>query len=637
LILPIPPGTDDAALATALESANLPALLPALVQLTGDVGLLARFGRRIPGFKGDEGVGISDEHAREIRALALRALRDLRDGRGAPAAPLSDAAFCAALSWCAGEEIAAEYLPLAREEACFDGRDLRAFTWSKRPAPEALAEFRVGIIGAGLGGLCTAIRLEQAGIPYTIFEKNESVGGTWFENHYPGLRVDVANHFYSYSFEPNPEWSDFYARRDELQAYVERCASKYRVRPHIRFETEVIGARWDEPQARWKLRLRGPGGREQADEVHALVSAVGMLSRPSDPDIAGLASFAGSRVHSARWDDALDLTGRTVAVIGTGASAMQIVPTIADRVERLRVFQREPHWALPNPNYHRTVDAGKKWLLRHLPGYAGWYRFLLFWGNGDRLYGSFCIDPAWERPDSINRANDGLRRLMTSYIEEQTGGDRELIRKTVPTYPPLGKRILQDNGWYRTLTRENVELVTTPIREVTRDAIVTRDDVAHRTDVIVLATGYHPNKFLWPMEITGRSGTRLHDVWGEDPRAYLGITMPDFPNLFCLYGPNTNPVVGSVIFMLECQAGYITACLRELLERGLRSLECRRDVHDAYNERVDAQHERMVWRHPRVHSYYNNAKGRVTTNVPWRLLDYWKLTREPDLADFIGR
>jgi 4-hydroxyacetophenone monooxygenase len=316
---------------------------------------------------------------------------------------------------------------------------------------------------------------------------------------------------------------------------------------------------------------------------------------------------------------------------------MQIVPTIAEQVERLLVFQRDPHWALPNPNYHRTVDAGKKWLLRHLPFYVGWYRFLLFWGNGDRLYGSFRIDPNWPRQDSINRANDSLRKVMTEHIAREVRGDPELMRKTVPGYPPLGKRILQDNGWYRTLTRDNVELITEPIREIARDAIVTGEGRAHPVDVIVLATGYHPNKFLWPMEIAGRSGARLHDVWGENPRAHLGITIPDYPNLFCLYGPNTNPVVGSVIFMLECQAGYIAACLRELLERGHRSLEVRRDVHDAYNLRVDAEHEKLVWRHPRVHSYYNNSQGRVTTNVPWRLFEYWRLTRAPDLSDFIAR
>jgi len=634
---PIPATVDDVALARMLKLANLPALLPALVHGTGATDLLSRFGTRLPGFKGDEGQGIAEEQAREIRSLACDWLGELRDGERELAPQPSDAALLEMMSWCAGERVDPDYVALVREESNFDGSDPRRFGWRQRPPAERLAAFRVGIIGAGLGGLCIAIRLEQAGIPYVIFEKNDEVGGTWYENHYPGLRVDVANHFYSYSFEPDPEWSDFYARRDELQAYVRRCATKYGVRPKVRFATEVMAARWDDTLSRWELRLRGPDGGEQRERVDALVSAVGMLSRPNTPNIPGLTRFAGPALHSARWDDRLELDGKRVAVIGAGASAMQIVPSIAECVSHLTVLQREPHWALPNPKYHRRVEPGEKWLFRHVPYYCSWYRFLLFWANSDRLYGSFCIDPDWPRPDSINRANHSLRVLMTEHIRREVGGDPELMRKTVPSYPPLGKRILQDNGWYRTLTRPNVELVSEPIREIRRHAIATADGREHPADVLVLATGYHPNKYLWPMEITGRSGVRLAERWGDDPRAYLGITIPDYPNLFCLYGPNTNPVAGSVILMLECQASYVAACLRELLERGLRSLECRSDVHDAYNERVDAQHERMVWRHPRVHSYYNNSRGRVTTNVPWRMLDYWKLVRDPDLADFIPR
>ena len=224
--------------------------------------------------------------------------------------------------------------------------------------------------------------------------------------------------------------------------------------------------------------------------------------------------------------------------------------------------------------------------------------------------------------------------MMTEHIRRELGGDEALVAKVLPDYPAMGKRILQDNGWYRTLLRENVELVNDGIERITEKGVRTKDGREHPLDALVLATGYHPNKFLWPMQITGRAGTVLGDVWGEDPRAYLGITMPMFPNLFCIYGPNTNPLVGSVIFMLECQVMYIVKSIAALIERDLRAIECRRDVHDAYNERVDRAHEGLVWRHPKVHSYYNNSKGRVTTNSPWNLLEYWQLTREPDLGDY---
>ena len=317
---------------------------------------------------------------------------------------------------------------------------------------------------------------------------------------------------------------------------------------------------------------------------------------------------------------------------------MQIVPAIAPEVDHLTIFQRGRHWALPNPRYHRKVAAEEGWLFRHVPFYGAWYRFLLMWTVADRNAPAFMRDPEWEatHPASISRANDKRRALMTAYIESELEGRPDLVEKVVPDYPAMGKRILQDNGWYRTLRRDNVDLVEDRIRCVTPAGVVTDDGREHPLDVLVLATGFHPNKFLWPMEI--RSGERtLHEVWGDDPRAYLGITMPGFPNLFCLYGPNTNPLVGSVVFMLECQVNYVVQCLMAMVESDLLSIECRKDVHDEYNERVDAAHEGLVWRHPKVHSYYNNERGRVTTNCPWTLLDYWRMTRQPDLDDFVVR
>ena len=342
--------------------------------------------------------------------------------------------------------------------------------------------------------------------------------------------------------------------------------------------------------------------------------------------------------HATYWDHDIDLGGKRVGVVGTGASSMQIVPAVAPAVDHLTIFQRGRHWALPNPRYHRKVAAEEGWLFRNVPFYGAWYRFLLMWTVADRNAAAFTRDPEWEatHPASISRANDKRRALMTSYIEAELEGRPELIEKVVPDYPAMGKRILQDNGWYRTLRRDNVELVEEPIRRVTPGGVLTADGREHPLDVLVLATGFHPNKYLWPMEIRGR-GETLHEVWGDDPRAYLGITMPGFPNLFCLYGPNTNPLVGSVIFMLECQVHYVVQCLMAMVEADLVSIECRRDVHDDYNERVDAAHEGLVWRHPKVHSYYNNDRGRVTTNCPWTLLDYWQMTKRPDLGDFVVR
>ena len=631
---------DDATLAEMLESANLPALLPAIAQLTGDTSLLSRFPPPSTPMMGAVDGNLAPEDQAAIRELAFEALRAYRDGDGRlpPLPPVED--LSEMMNWCAGESLPPEYVPLAIEEAALDHPDPRRFEWNERPDPAALRDFRVAIVGAGFGGVLAAIRLEQAGIPYTVFEKNDAFGGTWYENSYPDLRVDVPNHFYSYSFEPNPDWSDYFSRRDELKQYIDACARKHGIERNVRFRTEVVEAVYDEPDALWRVRVRDSDGREETLAANAVISAVGMLNRPQYPDIEGLESFEGPCFHSSRWRHDVEFAGKRVGVVGTGASAMQFVPRLAETVSHLTVFQRAAHWASYNASYRRTVSDGFKWLLRHVPYYHSWYRFLLFWAGADRAYPIFLIDPDWHDPDnSTGPLNDGFRRAAIRHIEEQLGGDPELLGKCVPNYPPLGKRPLLDNGWYRTLVRENVSLVTEGIREVTPRGVATVDGAEQPLDVLVLATGFHAGKFLWPMKIVGRDGVVLHDRWdrGENPRAYLGISMPDFPNLFCMYGPNTNPVVGSVIFMLECQTNYIMGCLRALIENGHRTLECRRDVHDEYNERLDAALEKMVWRHPRVRSYYNNGAGRVITNVPWKMHDYWAMTRTPNLADYETR
>jgi 4-hydroxyacetophenone monooxygenase len=462
------------------------------------------------------------------------------------------------------------------------------------------------------------------------------VGGTWFENTYPGCRVDVANHFYCFSFEPNHEWSEFFCQRAELQDYFERCADRYGVREHIRFDTEVVSARYDERTAQWSVTLRAKHGPEEEITAHALISAVGQLNRPKIPELPGLDGFRRAAFHSAAWDHDVRLSGRRVAVIGSGASALQLVPEVAKEAAHLCVFQRSPAWMVPNPNYHSAVSEGKKWLLAHVPFYARWYRFLLFWPGSDGLMPSLEVDPSWPHPErSVNALNEQMRILFTSYMQQQVQ-DPELLEKVVPRYPPFIKRMLQDNGsWLQALQRENVELVTDPIAEIAPDAIVCRDGTRHPVDAIVFATGFHASRFLWPMQITGRGGVELGRLWGEDPKAYLGVTVPGFPNLFCLYGPGTNLAhAGSIIFHSECQVRYVMGCLEALLERGQRAMECKPKVCDGFQQRLEERLAQLVWSHPGSGSWYKNSEGRVVTTSPWRLVDYWRWTREPDLADY---
>jgi 4-hydroxyacetophenone monooxygenase len=349
-------------------------------------------------------------------------------------------------------------------------------------------------------------------------------------------------------------------------------------------------------------------------------------------------SFGGTAVHTAQWSDEIDVTGKRVALIGTGASGMQIAPTIAPDVERLTIFQRSPNWIRTRPRYHETVSDGKKWALEHIPFYRAWYRFQLFWANSDALHAALQKDPAWDKPElSLSKLNNELREEWTTYFTNKAGHDTELLRKVLPDYPPFGKRPLLDNNWFEMLERDNVTLVVDPVARVTPTSVVTKDGSEYSADMIVFATGFQASRMLFPIDIRGRSGRSLREVWGDNnPRAYLGMTVPDYPNFFILYGPNTNlGHGGSVIFHLEIQVRYVMKCLQLLAERGHRTLECRQEVHDAYNERVDAAHDRMVWTHPGVNNWYKNREGRVTTNSPWRIVDYWSMARQPNPQDFL--
>jgi 4-hydroxyacetophenone monooxygenase len=368
-----------------------------------------------------------------------------------------------------------------------------------------------------------------------------------------------------------------------------------------------------------------------------VITAVGQLSRPRLPDIKGIESFKGQSFHSATWDHSVDLKGKRVAVIGTGASAFQFVPEIAPVVGHLTVFQRNAPWLGPTPNYHDKVSDGKKWLLKHVPSYAKWYRFWLWWMLTDGIYEFVKSDPDWTaRKDSVGAQNDMLREMLSQYTISQLEGRPDLQAAAVPSYPPGGKRSVRDNGvWLAALKRPNVETVTDGIAEITPTGLKTRDGRTFDVDVIIYGTGFTASQFLEPMKFKGKGGVDLHEQWNGDARAYLGITVPNFPNLFIMYGPNTNIVVnGSIIFFSECEIRYIQGLIELLLKSNASAIEVKKDVHDVFNDKVDAMNRQMAWGAPQVTSWYKNAKGRVSQNWPWPLVDYWNATRAPNPNDY---
>jgi len=488
-----------------------------------------------------------------------------------------------------------------------------------------------------MSGLVAAHRLGQAGIDYVVLEKDPDVGGTWFENTYPGCRVDVPNHFYSYSFAQTGEWPGFFSTQEALLDYFRACADEFGIRPHIRFETEVVQATWDEDRQQWHLLTRRPDGTTAQEHADAVVSAVGQLNRPSWPDIPGRDTFEGESFHSAQWRHDLDLAGKRVAIIGTGASAAQFIPRVAEQAAELEVFQRTPPWLIPTPNYHDELPEGLRWVLRHVPDYARWDRLWLFWRTHEGLLPAAVVDPEWpEQHQSVSMLNEFLRQLLLAYYEAEFP-DPVLYEKVVPTYPPLAKRIVRDNGiWAKTWARPNTHLVTDPIAGITPKGIRTADGIEHQADVLIYGTGFQASNFLTPMKVVGRGGVDLHERWDGEARAYLGLTIPGFPNLFLMYGPNTNIVInGSIIYFSELEARYITESMRLLLATGRRSMDCRPEVHDAYNQTIDEANRRMAWGVSTVHTWYKNASGRVSQNWPHSLLEYWERTREPDPDDYL--
>jgi len=634
----LPITDDDAAIAAALEDVSIPTLLCSMVHLTGDPSWI-RSDIRPAGIFLNEFQGfMSPDDQAEARRRALAAIIEFRDGGGVlPPDPSPDVVH-EMMNFLACEEVPAEYLPMMLDELGFAEADTRTIDWSGVDEV-AKSEFGVVVIGAGMSGILAGIRLSEAGIGFTIVEKNDGVGGTWYENRYPGARVDVGNHFYCYSFEPSDHWTEFFSQQPELQAYFERVMKNHGLEANIRFSTEVTGAVWDDDSATWAVSIRNPDGTDEVLPARAVISAVGQLNRPKIPEFEGLDTFEGSTMHSARWDDTVDLDGRRVAVVGAGASGFQLVPAIAERVGHLTVFQRTAQWMFPNPHYHEAVGDGIRWAIRHLPSYGRWYRFLIFWPacDGGGLAAA-RVDPDWEGgSESVSEVNDLARMMFAGWITEQVGDDPELLAKVIPDYPATGKRTLQDNGsWLQALKRDDVDLVRTPIERFVSDGIIDVDGVHHPADVVIFATGFHANRFLWPMEIVGRTGVSLNEHWDGKPSAHLGITVPEFPNLFCLYGPGTNLASGgSLIFHSECEIRYIEGCLKHLIETGARAIEPTSAARDDWFERSQAELKTMVWSHDSIdHSFYKADDGHIYGLSPWRLIDFWTWTREPDLADF---
>jgi cation diffusion facilitator CzcD-associated flavoprotein CzcO len=473
------------------------------------------------------------------------------------------------------------------------------------------------IVGAGFGGIGLGIRLKLVGIDsFTILERAEGIGGVWRDNSYPGLTCDIPSHLYSFSFEPKHDWSRRFPAREEILGYLERCVTKYGLGRHLRLETEVADASFDEDRGKWRIRTTDG----ETIEADVFVCATGQLSRPATAELPGLERFEGPSFHSGRWDHDVDLAGKRVAVVGTGASAIQFVPEIAPKVERLHLFQRSAPWVIGKPD--RPYSAPERRLYQRFPLIQAASRA---WDYV--FYEMFVL--AFSRMQFLMRPFEALtRRRLRREV-----ADPELRDKLTPDYAMGCKRILISDDWYPTLQRPNVEVVSDAIASVEPDRIVTGDGVERPVDAIILATGFRSTEFLAPMTITGRGGRDLNEVWREGPEAYLGLTVSGFPNLFILYGPNTNLGVGSIIYMLECQIAYVLDAIRELGRAGARYVDLRPEIQRAFNAEIQRRLENTVWQ-AGCSNWYRTESGRITNNWPGLTLEYRRRTRRMDLNDY---
>jgi 4-hydroxyacetophenone monooxygenase len=631
----------DETIEDAVRFADPMILRGLLYQLTGDASVAATEVRsRVLGLA--EAMVLA--HASDAELLQTKAaelLKSLRDSGAGDVGVGSLDRLPTSLSLACGEEIPAADVELWVEQVALDPW-ARALTWRKEPAPERLQEFSVVVIGAGGGGLGAAVYLERAGVPYVVVEKNTGVGGTWFENRYPGARVDTPSRAYTHTFGAGFEYPNPFCAQVENEKYFNWIADEFGVRDHIEFETEVKSVIWDEDAKVWEISAVGPTG-PRTWRANAVISGVGFLARPNVPNIEGLAEFEGPVFHTARWPSDLDLSDKRVAVIGSGCTSYQMVPELAEMAGHTYLFQRTPNWCFDVPGYRSPYPPQVNWLDRNLPYFNNFARFRSCWLSGpEKLGAAFNADPAFQDPHARSAANKRARDARLEFMQRKFVDHPELMEAMLPVAPPFSSRpVLVDSEYsvYDALLRDDCDLVTEGIRRIKQDAIELEGGRECRVDVIVLATGFKANDFLWPMEVRGRDGQLIEQLWEKDgARAYLGTMLPGFPNLFMIYGPNTNATGGLGTFDFEEMViRFALQCIEHLITEDKQAVDVSVDAYWRYNDELDRHEALKIYTDPRADNYYKNEHGRSAANSPFDIRQMWAWLRSPhDPADRTG-
>jgi 4-hydroxyacetophenone monooxygenase len=619
----------DAEIEDAVTYADPVVLRGVLYQLTEDPELIGMETRRtLIGYL-ERPVLADDEDVKRVRCKAADFLKSCRD-TGVTTMDIGPRErLRKSLALMRSAEISDDALTQYSEEMGLDPWS-RALKWRSPPDPERLANFSVVVVGAGMGGLNAAMQLQRAGIPFTVLEKNAGVGGTWHENRYPGARVDTLSRMYTHTFGVDFPYPYAFCPWTENQKYFDWVADHFDVRRHIQFETEVRSLNWDEAASKWEIRYVEKSGEERVLRANAVFTAVGFLNRARLPDIEGRETFAGGSWHTSRWPEGVDLKDKRVAVIGTGCSGYQMIPELALEVKELTVFQRTPQWLFPTRGYRSPFPPQVNWLDRNLPFYTN---FLRLGGGVDKSFIEVTtIDPDFDDPYAISAGNKRAWDVAVGFLKQKFA-DPKMVEAMTPPHPPWSARPVAVDPEYSVLDalqKEHVTLVTEGIRRITPSGIETKDGRQIDVDIIVYATGFHATEYLFPMTVTGRDGLTTQALWAEEgARAYRGCMIPGFPNLWTIYGPNTNAGLAAASFH-EMVVYYALQCIEKLILEDKSTIEVRDEPYIEYNKLVDDGNRTKSWADPRAANYYWTKYGRSATQNPFTGQEMWSYLHYPD-------
>ncbi|CAG9996236.1 unnamed protein product [Clonostachys byssicola] len=625
---------DEDFIRAAIAKSNLNALRLALLQVTGDPDL-AKMRTRRQQIRGGAMFThvLVDEDAPLLteKALAFLSKRESDDSIPPPPSKIESKKLLDLF----GDE------PVGEREFNYDYEELafeefpRAAQWTeKKRSAETISQFKIVIIGGGISGLAAAVQFKRLGLNFQVIERQKGIGGTWLLNSYPDARVDTSSYLFQFKFVKNYPWSEYFATAGETQEYLEYVANEYEVEDHFSFNREVVSAIWNELTKKWQLTVKSNDGGVEVIICDAVVSGSGVFSTPSIPDIKGIKDFQGHIFHTANWDHKTDLRNKRVALLGTGSTGVQLSSAVASQASQYTVFQHSPNWIMNMAGYGTRIDDHVRWLFATMPYYWNWFCYSAH-VTSQQLQGLQDYDKDWQAKGGlINKRNDLVRESLTSYIKSKTKSKPGLFEKVLPDYPPLVRRLVVDNDFFDTLLLDHVDLVTDKIESFTENGIKTADGAEREFDIVILGTGFKVSQYFWPCKYVGRNGTTLEDLWKKDgARSYLGLTMPGFPNFFSFYGPNHQPRSGGFYSWGEIWSRYTAEAIVHLIENKLNSIECRKDVFDRYNDKLDEANKGLIWELP-GHGYYVNEFGRQSVNTPWNTADYHSMVLKPNMDDF---